>query len=161
MKRLPAVLAGAGALMLVAFSQAWAIDTQPGGPAHAVVTVGAATTDDNDTTVDRCECDGGPLEAITVHTRGRDEVVRRDRLEGQPIVTTDGIRVGLITAVSNTDHEAIVLIVQLDAGVIGDFTRIAVRRTAFYYDDGAIILNTTMSDLSASVTAGAAAGAGA
>ncbi len=160
MKRLPAVLAGAGMLLVLAFNPAWAIDAQPGGPSHATATIGAPTTDDNDVTVDRCECDGGPLEAITVHTRSRDEVVRRDRLEGQPIVSSDGVRVGLVTAVSNTDHEAIVLIVQLEDGLIGDFVRIAVRRTAFYYDDGAIVINTTMADLAASVTA-AAAGAGA
>lgn len=160
MRRLPAVLAGAGALLLLAFNSAWAIDTQPGGPNHAAVTVGAAVTDANDMTVDRCECDGGPLEAIMVHTRGADQAVRRDRLVGQPITTSDGVRVGQITAVTNTDHEAIVIIVQLDEGVIGDVTRIALRRSAFYYDDGAVIIDATLADLSASVMAGAA-GAGA
>jgi hypothetical protein len=160
MKRLAGSLAG-GALLFLVVGAAWAVPTQPGGPFGSDVTVGEPITDDNDTTIDRCECDGGPLEEIVVHTDRDDEVVGLDRLNSQIAFTNDGVRVGRIVKVTNAAHEAIVIVIQLDEGLIGDLQRIAVRRTAFYYDDGAIIITTTMDDLQQSVLAGAEAAAGA
>ncbi len=160
MKNLKAVIAGAAVLVLLAANSAWAVATQPGGPNSSTVTIGNPVTDGNDVQIDRCECDGGPLEAITVHTDRADAVVRIDRLVGQIARTSDGIRVGNIVHATNTEHDAIVLVIQLDDGLIGTVQRIAVRRTAFYYSDGVVIIDTTMADLQQSVLAGAA-GAGA
>ena len=164
MKRLPAVLAGAGALLLLAFNSAWAVETQPGGPNGAVVTVGDPTTNDDDETIERCQCDGGPLEAITVHTDRGDDVVRIDQLVGRVARTNDGQRVGQVIKATNVNFNpgigGIVLVVAVDDGLMGDVQRIAVRRTAFYYQDGVIIIETNMDDLRQSVSAGAA-GAGA
>jgi len=56
-------------LLVLAAAPAFALDAQPGGRGDATVTVGAATVDQNDMVIERCECDGGPLQSIVAQTR--------------------------------------------------------------------------------------------
>lgn len=160
MKHYLAMLAGAVSVAALTFVPAWAIDVQPGGKGGAAVTVGQAITDDDDETIDRCECDGGPLESIVVNIAGGGtDPVRVDRVVGASARTNDGFAVGaVIKADNNTGDNAIVIIVRVDDDSL-PVDRIAVRRTAFYYDDGVIIIDTSMADLLSSVQSGANAGA--
>ena len=139
-----------------------AIDAEPGGGiiGGATVTIGVATTDGNDDTVDRCECDGGPLEAIVVAVEGGgEETVAIDRLVGSTARTSDGVEVGPVINVTNKGA-AIVLTVRVDDGVLGTIERIALRRTAFYWADGAVVIETNIGDLRSSINS-AVGGAGA
>lgn len=160
MKHYLAMLAGAISVAALTFVPAWAIDVQPGGKGGASVTVGQATTDDDDEIIDRCECDGGPLESIVVRVAGGGtDPVRVDRVVGASARTSDGVAVGaVIKADNNTGDNAIVIIVRIDDDSL-PMDRIAVRRTAFYYDDGIIIIDTSMADLLSSVQSAANAGA--
>ena len=160
MKRYLGVLAAAVSLTLVAVVPASAIDAQPGGVGGAVATVGAATTDDDDETIDRCDCDGGPLERITVFDQGGGtEVVRIDRLVGAMARTSDGIQVGAIVRVTNNSGDnAIVILIQVRDDAM-PVERFAVRRTGFYVDDGIVVIDTTLSDLTQSIQSAANAGA--
>jgi hypothetical protein len=155
-------LAGAAvALVFFGVLPASAIDAEPGGGiiGRAAVTIGEATTDGNDETVDRCDCDGGPLEAIVVRVSGGGEdTVRIDRIVGQTARTNDGVAIGLVLNVTNKGS-AIVITVRADGGVLGTVERIAVRRTGFYLEDGVVVIDTTMSDLRRSVDAIVNAGA--
>ena len=159
MKHYLATLAGAVSVAAVLIIPAWAIDVQPGGKAGAAVTVGQATTDDDDEIIDRCECDGGPLEVIVVRVAGGTDPVRLDRIVGAVARTNDGVQVGtVIKADNNTGDNAIVVIVSVQDGAL-PVGRIAVRRTGFYYQDGIVIIDTTMADLLSSVQSAANAGA--
>lgn len=147
-------LAGAAvASVIFGIAAASAIDAEPGGGiiGRAEVTIGVATTDANDETIDRCDCDGGPLEAIVVRVSGGGEdTVRIDRIVGQTVRTNDGVAIGPVLNVTNKGS-AIVITVRVDDGVLGTVERIAVRRTGFYMEDGVVVIDTTMSDLSRSV----------
>ncbi|MHA1559495.1 MAG: hypothetical protein ACTSWI_02350 [Alphaproteobacteria bacterium] len=159
MKHYLAMLAGVVSVTAVMFAPAWAIDVQPGGKGGASVTVGEATTDDGDEIIDRCECDGGPLEVIVVRVARGTDPVRIDRIVGASARTSDGVQVGVvIKADNNTGDNAIVIIVRVDDDAL-PMDRIAVRRTAFYYDEGVIVIDTSMADLLSSVQAAANAGA--
>ena len=161
MKNLLAVAALAAGLAVIVMVPAAAIDVQPGGRGGAAVTVGEATTDDGDVVLDRCECDGGPLEAMEVYTQGGGtRTVRLERVTGTVIRTRDFVTVGMIIDVSNlTRDNAIVLVVRVDDGVLGTVERIAVRRTGFYWTDGGMIIDTTIGDLQSSVQSVGGAGA--
>lgn len=152
MKKYLALLTGAIALAAVTVVPAAAIDAQPGGRGGAVATIGAPVTDDDDETIDRCECDGGPLEAIVLPVEGGGtEVIRIDRVVNSVVRTTDGVEIGrVIRADNNNGDLAIVLIVQVNEGVL-PADRIALRRTAFYIADGIVIIETTASDLASSI----------
>ena len=159
MKHYLAMLAGAVSVATLVFAPAWAIDVQPGGKGGATVTVGQATTDDNDETIERCDCDGGPLEVIVVRVASGTDSVRIDRIVGASARTSDGVQVGaVIKADNNSGDNAIVIIVRVDDDAL-PMDRIAVRRTAFYYDDGIIVIDTSMADLLSSAQAAANAGA--
>ena len=160
MKRYLGVIATAVSLAMIAIVPASAIDAQPGGIGGAVATIGAPTTDANDQTIDRCECDGGPLERITVFNQGGGtEVVRIDSLVGAVARTSDGVQIGTVVRVANNSGDnAIVLIVQVRDDAI-PVERFAVRRTAFYVGGGIVTIDTTSGDLSQSVQAAANAGA--
>lgn len=160
MKRYLGVLAAAVSLTMIAIVPATAIDAQPGGIGGAVATIGAPTTDDDDQTIDRCECDGGPLERITVFGQGGGtELVRIDRLMGATVATTDGVEIGVIVRVSNNSGDnAIVLVVEVRGDAI-PVERFAVRRTGFYVEGGGVTIDTTASDLAQSIQGAANAGA--
>jgi hypothetical protein len=156
MKRLLLIaLVSAG---LVAGSPAFAIDVQAGGRGGAAVTVGAATVDRNDQIVERCECDGGPLQEIVVNKTGGGTVIARiDRLTAQTLRTNDLTpqTVGQIFQVTNllgAGENAIVILVAVRNNILGTIQTIAVRRTAFTWtpENGAI-LTTSLADLQASV----------
>lgn len=165
MKHFLSVAVVAAALAFAAVSPAAAIDVQAGGRGGAEVTVGAPTVDRNDVVIDRCECDGGPLLQITVHTSGADRVVPIDRITAQLIRTTDPVPavIGAVYQVTNmlgAGENAIVLLVSVRDNVLGAVQTIAVRRSAFIWTDSGPVLNTTMADLRASIER-AMAGAGA
>jgi hypothetical protein len=84
-----------------------------------------------------------------------------DRIIGLTARTSDGVEVGIVSNVTNLQvGTAIVLTVRVDEGVLGDITRIAVRRTAFYTGGGVVVIRTNIDDLRASVArAATAAGA--
>ncbi len=159
MKRYLGVVAAAVSLTMIAVVPASAIDAQPGGIGGAVATVGAPTTDDDDQTIDRCECDGGPLERITVFDQGGGtDVVRIDSLMGATVRTTDGTEIGVIVRVSNNSGDnAIVILVEVRGDAL-PVARFAVRRTGFYVDGGNVTIDTDAGDLAQSIQA---AGAGA
>lgn len=146
----------------LASAPAFAIDAQPGGRGEAVVTIGAATVDRNDQVVERCECDGGPLQEIVVNKTGGGTVIARiDRLTGQLLRTSDTSpqTVGAIFSVTNLlggGENAIVLLVAVRDNVLGTVQNIAVRRTAFTWSvETGAVLNTSLADLQASVRAAA------
>ena len=151
------------ALSIVALTAlpAGAIDVQPGGGVigGATVTVGQAVTDANDQTIDRCECDGGPLEAVVVNVEGGGtETMRIDRIVGLAARSSDGVEVGRVINVTNLRvGGAIVVTVRVDGGVLGAVERIAVRRPAFYVGDGVLVIETSLGDLRSSVLAAAGA----
>jgi hypothetical protein len=163
MKRYLAGLAAALSFAALAALPASAIDAQPGGGVigGAVVTVGQDVTDANDQTIDRCECDGGPLEAVVVNVEGGGtDTIRIDRIVGLAVRTSDGVDIGRVGNVTNLRvGTAIVATVMVDEGVLGTVERIAVRRTAFYIGDGVLVIETSLADLRSSVLAAAAAGA--
>jgi hypothetical protein len=143
---------------------AFAIDVQPGGRGAAVVTVGGPTVDRNDELIERCECDGGPLQQIVVFkTGGGSDIVRIDRLTAQILHTNDLTpqTVGAIYEVTNllgAGENAIVLLVAVRDNVLGTVQTIAVRRTAFTWSaEGGAVLNTSLADLQASVRSAAPA----
>ena len=158
MKQYLVGLTAALSIAALAIVPASAIEAQPGGgvAGGASVTIGQATTDENDQEVDRCECDGGPLEAIVVAVEGGGEAtVAVDRIVGQIARTNDGAEVGTVSNVTNRE-KAIVITIRVDDGVLGTVERIAVRRTAFYMADGVVVIDTSLSDLRSSVSAAAA-----
>jgi hypothetical protein len=138
-----------------------AIDVQPGGGVvgGATVTVGQATTDGNDQTIDRCECDGGPLEAVVVNVEGGGTAsMRIDRIIGLTVRSSDGAAVGRVINVTNLRvGGAIAVTVGVEGGVLGTVERIAVRRTAFYVGAGVLVIETSLDDLRSSVLAAAGA----
>ena len=159
MRQKLAVLAGALSLIALTIMPASAIDVETGGRGGAAVTVGEATVDDDDVTIDRCECDGGPLERITIRVGGGTDEVAIDNIVGAVARTSDGETVGeVIRADNNTEDNAIVIIIEVADGAL-PVARIAVRRTAFYLDGSVIVIDTTMADLRQSIQSAVGAGA--
>jgi hypothetical protein len=157
-------LTGILAAISLAALAAWpaaAIDVQPGGGVvgGATVTVGQDVTDANDQTIDRCDCDGGPLDAVVVKVEGGGtQTIRIDRLVGLVARSSDGAEVGRVINVTNLRvGGGIVVTVQVNGGVLGAVERIAVRRTAFYFGSGAVVIETSLDDLRSSVLAAAGA----
>ncbi len=138
-----------------------AIDVQPGGGVigGATVTVGQDATDANDQTIDRCDCDGGPLEAVVVNVEGGGTATMRiDRIIGLTARSSDGAEVGRVINVTNLRvGGGIVVTVSVNGGVLGTVERIAVRRTAFYVGAGVLVIETSLDDLRSSVLAAAGA----
>lgn len=147
---------------IVATIPAAAIDAQPGGRAGAVATIGEDKLDAGDVVVNRCECDGGPLEAIEVRTQnGGTRTVRIDEMEGTVIRTNDvvAVEVGTVFGIGNADGDiAITIMVLVKEGVLGAAERIAVRRTGFYWTPTGLVIDAGIADLERSVAAAAAAG---
>ena len=140
--------------MLVAFvaTPALAIDVQAGGRANAFATIGEAVTDENDQELDRCECEGGPLDEIEAHTRsGGWTAVARDDFSDASVKTTDGTVIGTVIGMGNMSGDnAIVIYVRVEGGVLGDIERLNIRRTGFYWADG-VVIDTTLADLESSL----------
>ncbi len=154
-------IAGAAAIVLAfVVTPAAAIDVQNGGRAGAAVTVGEAVTDQNDETLDRCECNGGPLEEVELFRRGGGtRTTDVEDIDGAIVETTDGVLVGTVIGMGNNSGDnAILIYVEVEAGVLGDVERINVRRTGFFWDDHPVI-NTTIGDLRDSIDDALAAGA--
>lgn len=140
--------------MLTTFvaTPALAIDVQAGGRANAFATIGEAVTDENDQELDRCECEGGPLEEIEAQTgRGGWDAVPRDDFSGATVKTDDGTTIGTVIGMGNlSEDDAIVIYVRVEGGVLGDIERLNLRRTGFYWDDG-VVIDTTLADLESSL----------
>lgn len=159
MKRLISAALAAIGLVLAIASPAAAIDVQPGGRGGAEFTLGAVVIDRNDMQIDRCECDGGPLQEIVVHTPdGGGTIVRIDRLTAQLIRTNDQtpVVIGAIYEVTNLlgvdADNAIVLLVAVRDGALGPVQTIAVRRSAFSWTlEGGAVLNAGIAEIRAAV----------
>lgn len=154
-------IAGAATVLLaLVVTPALAIDAQPGGRGGAAATIGAPVTDADDQEIDRCECNGGPLEEVELfRSGGGTRTTDIEDIIGAVVETRDGVVVGTVTRMGNNSGDGAILIyVLVEPGVLGDVERINVRRTGFYWD-GQPIIDTTIGDLRNSVEDAVAAGA--
>ncbi|MGD9737936.1 MAG: hypothetical protein AB7O56_10035 [Bauldia sp.] len=150
----PSLLLAAGALAFALFTvPANAIDVQDGGPT-ADAFIGAAVTDEDDVVVKPCDCEpvANPGQFRVRNAGGSMVRIHYEVLEGFEITTTDGTVVGTIASVQNiSSGNAIVLMVNVTPGLLGEVDRIAVRRTGFYWTGSAAVIDTTIDDLRASI----------
>jgi hypothetical protein len=152
----PSLALAAGWIAVVAMvTPTWAITVTPAGWAQADATIGEDVVDDDDIIVKPCDCEpvANPGQFRVRNAGGSLVRVHWENIEGTTITTTDGTAVGTILSVQNDGRKQILLIVAVNAGVLGGVDRIAVRRTGFYWTGSAAVINTTIADLAASVRA--------
>lgn len=154
MKRKLLLVAGAFAsAVLVLTVPANAIDVQPGG-AMADAMIGANVVDEDDVVVKPCDCEpvANPGQFRVRNAGGSLVRIHYEVVEGTEITTTDGVVVGTVASVQNAaGGNAIVLLVNVAPGLLGEVDRIAVRRTGFYWTGSAAVIDTTIDDLRSSI----------
>ncbi len=145
-----AAAAVALAMMIVAAS---AIEVTPGAWADADATIGQDIVDANDILVKPCDCEpvANPGQFRVYRQNGTLTTVHYENVEGTIVPTTDGVVVGTIISVQNDGRKQILLLVQVEGGVLGAVDRINVRRNAFYWTGSAAVIDTNLADLRASI----------
>ncbi|MCC6735634.1 MAG: hypothetical protein IT534_05840 [Bauldia sp.] len=152
----PSLAFAAGWLAILAMvTPTWAITVTAGGWAQADATIGEDVVDENDIIVKPCDCEpvANPGQFRVYNSGGSLVRVHWENIEGTTITTTDGETVGTVLSVQNDGRKQILLIVGVNAGVLGAVDRIAVRRTGFYWTGSAAVIDTSLADLRASISA--------
>lgn len=160
MKKTFLVVVSVLAAALIALPVA-AIEVTAGGWRNADASVGENVQTADDIIVKPCDCDAvpNPGNFRAFRDNGTLVTIHYSVLEGTTITTTDGTVVGTISSVQNErDNGPIVLLVRIEAGLIGTVDLISVYRNAWYWTGEAAVIDTTMDDLRASIL-GAGVGA--
>lgn len=149
------LIAMAGIALALTATTALAIDLTPAGIANVAATLGRDVTDANDIVVKPCDCEPVANPGVfRVNRQGGGVVaIHYEVIEGTTITTTDGTVVGTVSSVQNdqSNNNQIVLVVNVEAGVLGSVTRLGVRRNAFVWTGSAAVINTTFDDLRTSL----------
>jgi hypothetical protein len=155
MLRSSLALAAGWVAVVAMVTPTWAITVTPAGFAQADVTIGDDVVDADDIIVKPCDCEPVANPGVfRVYNSGGSLVrVHYEIVEGTTITTTDGTAVGTILSVQNDGRKQILLIVAVNAGVLGAVDRIAIRRTGFYWSGSSAVIDTTLADLRSSIQA--------